>query len=157
MAAGSGQANLKKLSPELNALPNGWIIKAEDTEHKRIYFQNIASGATTVHHPTLGPLPSPWILSIRTEPKEDRGPRYYNRQTGEVTKEDPRFDPEYLKSRRETGGSSVATRVASSVRKNEPGFMDKFQRAKIGTGNIREAYEVIHAIDPGDGTVGGST
>ncbi len=160
------QDYMKKLCPELKALPDDWTIKAvsenNPAEKYHIFFQN-RKGATTYTHPTLGPLPKPWVLKLcsvtdggsnsRTGGKS-RIPKYFNKVTKESRDKDPRFSPETLKAR--VDSLTHENNIAGSLKKMKPGMaLENMKRQDIGTKDIRHNYDILKAIDPGDGTIGG--
>src|SRR6187402_1759243 len=148
------QANLKKICPELKALPEGWLIKAET--NGRIYFLKLGTATTVYDHPCLGPLPRPWILKLCKESgTKHLVPKYYNRDTKVESTRDPRFSPEYLKSRTRTLEKD-ALEIVGSLRKMTSDMpLEHMKRADIGKKDIRDKYEIVKVIDPGNGSVGG--
>lgn len=152
----SAQLKLKELSPELRTLPEGYVIKVDRSSHSRIYFQK--GRKTSYVHPTLGPLPDPWIFSlyIIDPEKGTRAPVYYNPDTNQIKDHDPRYDSDHLQQKSKGANHSMATMLSGSVRRNAPGRMEEYARAEIGLKNIRHAFVEVHNIDPGDGTGGGS-
>ena len=153
----STQTNFVREScPELKALPDTWTFKVQDNSEKRIYFLKASTGETSMAHPTLGGLPVPWILCICNDRNGQYCARYYNRKTKETTKEDPRFSESTLRARRAV--LDEESHISGSVRRNTrhlPLDSPFLRREPISDSNIRARYDQLHAIDPGDGTVGG--
>jgi hypothetical protein len=94
---------------------------------------------------------------MRNENGEDE-PQYYNTLTKEVIREDPRYHPDTLKARRNSNTATTQeTRIASSIVKNSPGLMSKLKRAPVSNSiSLRDHYEIVHAIDDGEGGLGAS-
>lgn len=124
----------------------------------QIYFINVKGGGSVWEHPTLGPLPDPWQFCLLKNEHGEAEPQYYNTVTQEIIKEDPRYHPDTLKARRNSKTAMTnEARIASSIVKNSPGLMSKLKRVPVGTNvSLRDHYERVHTIDPGDGTIGAS-
>ncbi|RDL38944.1 uncharacterized protein BP5553_03284 [Venustampulla echinocandica] len=140
--------NAKQACPELQSLPQGWSFNLDNAN--RVYF--IKAQETTYNHPALGGLPKPWILML-IYGEEFRSFRYYNRETKEQTSRDPRYMDQTLQYQ-----SKAAPRelwIAASSQRNNNIDLATMQRSPIENHDIRDKYERIHTIDPGDGTVGG--
>jgi hypothetical protein len=152
------QVYLRKLCPEVQALPDGWIarVRPENTpEPKRIYFQKLSTAETSYSHPTLGHLPKPWILRMCSNTPGPDVVRYFNRETKQSTIHDPRFDSQILKSQ-EDRQSDPDKRISGAVRKMtaKTNLNDMF-RDDIGSKSLRHHYDILHVIDHGDGSIGG--
>ncbi|KAF4629673.1 hypothetical protein G7Y89_g8473 [Cudoniella acicularis] len=136
-----------KKCAELRDLPKGWQFKFDNDD--RVYF--LKDDISTYNHPTLGGLPKPWILKM-VRSLGTWSVDYYNRDTGATSAKDPRFLESTLSKH-----ASVAPRelrISASSTRNTNLDLDQMQRNPIGNRNIRDQYEVVHAIDPGDGTLG---
>lgn len=143
--------HFKKDCPELRELPQGWKFEVAEKDGCRIYFVNPANKSTW-NHPTLGALPDPWVLKVKCHTNRALSPEYHNPNTKVWTKRDPRWLKESLAEYKNSVPKTLRT-AASSVR-NTGIKLEECQRMPIGKNNIRDEFEVVHTIDPGDGSVG---
>lgn len=152
------QDYLKSLCAELRALPEGWIVRIRpegSPDAKRIYFQKWGTKETNYAHPTLGHLPKPWILRLCSSKDGPDTVRYFNRDTRESIIQDPRFDSTILKQQADKQDDPDKKISGAVVKMTANTNLDQMYRDDIGGKNIRHHYNIIHAIDPGDGSIGG--
>ncbi len=133
-------------------LPPSWVPKLEDGT-KRIYYQKKGGGETSWDHPKLGPLPYPWYLRLCSSPTGgDFDVKYFNPETRHSTSKDPRFQSQQLKA---SVSNDPLTRISSAITKlTKDKNLDDMVRDPIGDTDIRDKFEILHAIDKGDGTLG---
>ena len=140
--------------PELRGLPEGWSFYVTADAQQRIVFEKASSAERTFNHPTLGGLPSPWILKIVNNTKSKSGvPMYYDGKTGETTIKDPRYMAKTLALHSRSVGHGL--QLASCTILNKGYDLDTMRRQEISKENLRDQFEIIHTIDPGDGSIGG--
>jgi serine/threonine protein kinase len=147
-------AAAKQYLPELAHLPAGWEIQIVPGEEKRIAFVKAGQEATYTH-PSLGPLPPPWILKLKANEKErSLTPTYYNRQTQETTTKDPRHSAKTLSLRKKMAPAGLE--IAASIVKNKNYDLSQWKRQEISTSrSLRDKFEIVHTIDDGEGQIGG--
>lgn len=136
---------LKNSFAELQNLPEDWTIDVDD--QSRVYFKK-SDGNSTYNHPQIGGLPKPWILKVYGNEVW-----YYNRDSRTKAKRDPR-----LMSANLIAQASVVPKnlwIAASSQRNENVDLSKMERSPISRVDIRGSYDIVHTIDPGDGTKGG--
>lgn len=140
-----------------------WTASHEDTDPYEIFYtgppDENGQSKRTYTHPALGPLPENWRLCyyLVDKKKKKREPRYWNTKTKEAITENPRYLPETLKARESRKAPCMQTRVGSSIIKNKPGLLEKGHRGPVGTKpSLRDNFEIVHVIDAGDGSIGGS-
>lgn len=135
------QEALKKALPELNALPDGWLIGIGN--NKRITFQKGTNGNPIYVHPTLGPLPKPWILRLCG----GKVPKYFNPETSMATTMNPRHNKRIMREEEEArkrqglGESCSVVRVSKSIPWSE------YRREPIQDKDIRDNYEIVKVLD----------
>jgi hypothetical protein len=152
------QDYLRKLCPELQAVPDGWIVRIRpegSSDAKRVYFQKLDTKETNFAHPTLGHLPKPWILRLCSNGDAPDSVRYFNRETKESIVQDPRFDSKILKYQSDKQVDPDKKIPGAVIKVTAKTNLDQMYRDDIGTKNIRHNFDIIHAIDPGDGSIGG--
>jgi serine/threonine protein kinase len=145
---------MASICPELRGLPKDWRFNITDDGQKRIYFEKTFTADTTYTHPTWGGLPEPWVLKIVQDAATRRqAPMYYNQKTGESTTKNPRYLVKTLElhSRSVPDGLKLAARTIP----NEGRDLHEMQREPISEEDIRDKFDVVHTIDPGDGSIGG--
>jgi NIMA (never in mitosis gene a)-related kinase len=148
------QERLRSQLPELQALPDGWIATVD--EKLRFYFVDPATRKTHYAHPTLGNLPKPWVLRLCSIPEaRERRPRYYNLETRESTTENPRMSNKVLRANNNSWKRDDLSTAANFSRMKKAWSLNNMKRQPIGNVNIRHKYDILKALDPGDGTVGG--
>jgi hypothetical protein len=147
------QERLRGMLPELQALPDSWIIKVDS--RRRFYFENPETRKTHYAHPTLGNLPKPWILRLCSEADGKRRPRYYNQETGKSTTENPRVSNQVLRAHNNSRSENDLKTTASFSKMKKGMTLDSMKRQPILKVNFRHKYDILKALDPGDGTVGG--
>lgn len=142
---------------ELQALPAEWEFRIIEGEDRLYYVRQTSKGIQTEkHHPTLGPLPGAWIVRM-CEMDGVWVARYYDRERRIATRNNPRHDPEVVKSRNDALQqlAQEGMAVAGSYRKLSKGSkLRDYQRQEIGCGDIRHLYEQVRILDAGDGTLG---
>jgi NIMA (never in mitosis gene a)-related kinase len=147
------ETELKKQCPELDQLPNDWKFRVDLDRH--ISFLKRTTGETSYNHPTLGGLPKPWILKLVRDGDVKFRPMYYNEQTHKQTQANPRYMASTL-ARHSDNAPPDLWIAASSLRNNTNIDLGKFKRTPINYNkSIRDQYTVVHAIDPGDGSLDG--
>jgi hypothetical protein len=130
-----------KALPELKEVPDGWYWECDETG--RIYFVNSASSTTTYTHPTKGPLPKPWILTIKYFGKDDaKRPEaiYFQRNDKSETISDPRLMLENLQLRDAVVSKDVLhiTKITPNSQTYDP---RKWARKDITRVNPRNKFE----------------
>jgi len=151
----SKEQGLAKFCPELQNLPRGWVFAVD--EERRMYFKKPHGDPpiTTYNHPTLGGLPKPWILKLTTNTDgRAMSPMYYNTKTRVKTTQDPRFDKSVLEAQKKAAPKALWL-MASSTRSTYKVDLETLVRAPIENKDIRDQFEIVHAIDRGDGSKGG--
>lgn len=142
----SQQAWLRRKCQEIRTLPQNWTaeVGGRDTEHPdRIYFHNKETNRSGYYHSTLGALPKPWILVLYRHSQGD-SVRYFNRETKESISQDPRG----RLSKNES--EPVEDLIDPSIELTPK----EMHREDVGIENVRHRYDVLHTIDPGNGTLG---
>ena len=140
--------------PELRGLPEGWTFEITADAQMRIIFEKASSAERTFSHPTFGRLPSPWMLKIVQNTKSKCGvPMYYNPKTGEATIKNPRYMANTLALH--PTSVSRGLQLAARTILNKGYNLDTMRRQEISNENLRNKFEIIHTIDPGDGSIGG--
>jgi serine/threonine protein kinase len=141
--------------PEYKSLPEGWSIGIDEKDRDRVYFFKDGSpDKKTFTHPSLGPLPSPWILKlIRNRSKNTFQILYYDPKNNTKSTKDPRFLAQTLAQNSKNVPKEL--RIAASSQRNKNIDTSKMQRQPIGNKDIRDHYETMKVLDPGDGTKGG--
>jgi hypothetical protein len=159
------QKELRGLLAELKALPEDWTIKIDSDW--RVYYQSPpeeedkAKGKkktppqTFYDHPTLGPLPDPWIVRLCTGPDGKRYPRYFNPKTKRFMKNDPRVDRRVLAKQRESRKGDTMEQAASYVRMKSTTDISIMKRQPISTVSLRDKFHIVKVIDSGEGEIGG--
>ena len=89
---------------------------------------------------------------MRKQKDSQMSPEYYNRDTKKWTTKDPRFNKNILEAHK--GLVPKNLRTAASITRNVGGDLSKYKRGAIGNKNIRSDFQMVYAIDPGDGSVG---
>ena len=145
---------LKKQCPELSELPPGWTFNIADTDY-RVYFIPPTRRETTHNHPTHGCLPEPWILKVVENDDGKRRVMYYNPETQKRTTENPRLMASNLAE--QSNRVSCDLWIAASTIKNSKNHDPRdLKRTPICYDkSIRDQYFEVHAIDTGDGSIGG--
>lgn len=134
-----------------------WYSNNIDNQPYRIYFISPDRTYTTWDHPTLGPLPDNWQLHLIDVGKNNYEPRYRNLDTDEIISTDPRFHPDVLNDLRNISTGSISTMMASGLEKNSGILISELERAPVTDDRtLRDAYEIVHTIDSGDGRLGAS-
>lgn len=147
------QERLRSQLPELQALPEGWIIKVD--QQRRFYFVDPSTRKTHYAHPTLGNLPKPWILRMCSVPGGQRLPRYFNTETQRSSIENPRTSNKVLRANNKSWKQDDLGTAATVNRMKKTWSLKGMKRQPIGKENIRHKYDILKALDPGDGTLGG--
>ena len=145
------QAFLRKSLAELDALPSAWNIKV--SEDRRVHYRN-PDGASFYDHPTLGPLPRPWIIRLCQEADGKRYPRYFNRDTKRFTTKDPRVDKRFLRKQNEASKDSEFGRATSVTTMRRGLKLEHLLREDIKSVDFRDQLYYVKVLDAGDGTLG---
>jgi hypothetical protein len=139
----------RQMLPELDALPEDWIIRVDD--EKRVYYVG-PKKQTDYNHPTLGPLPKPWIIRYCTEADGKRYPRYFHKETKKFTTKDPRTDKRTLRDQNKSSSGLPALQSHPNKKGHD---LKYFSRQEIGNVSIRDQYDIVKVLDDGEGGVGG--
>jgi serine/threonine protein kinase len=143
-----------KICPELQLLPKDWRIDITADAEKRIIFKKTSTRERTFDHPTLGGLPPPWILKIvQNIYDKSWAPVYHNRKSGQSTTKDPRYMANNLAYHPNSAPRGLE--IAAQTFHNTGFDLNKMQRAEISKENLRHKFEIVYAIDKGDGSLGG--
>ncbi|KAI9055920.1 hypothetical protein LZ554_000856 [Drepanopeziza brunnea f. sp. 'monogermtubi'] len=143
------KASMRVTYPELKSLPDEWewFISAEDD---CVVYSLERERVKTQQHPSHGRLPTPWVFKA-FEDGDWVKLRYWNPETKESTRQDPRYSQAALHAIRRNASNVEGLEITASIRRS--GIpLEKCKRAPIGTRNIRAKYEIMHIIDRGDGT-----
>lgn len=144
----------KDACPELRGLPKDWTFGFTKGEY-RVFYKKESTGDQTFIHPTLGELPKPWRLRMKIDERHGvASVLYVNCNTGGTSTQDPRFMLENIKSQSRSVDQELS--IAASLVLNSSKYdISKFARSPIQDHSIRHQFQIIHTIDPGDGTIGG--
>ena len=145
---------LIKTYHELQVMPAGWQFGLKDDNS--VWYWNMEKKQRSTHHPRLGALPEPWVFRAFID--DETGfikLRYYNPVDHTSTRQDPRYSQEALEAIRSKAAGSKGLEIAASVRRSSHKTPLEFmKRQPVSEKNIRMNYEIMHVIDPGDGSIG---
>ncbi|TVY44439.1 Serine/threonine-protein kinase [Lachnellula subtilissima] len=149
------RTNALRDCPEYQSLPDDWAIGVDPDAGDRVYFFRDARPAEKHYtHPSLGPLPSPWILKlVSNHSKNTFQILYYDPKNHIKSRQDPRFLDKTLLQHSKNVPKEL--RIAASSQRNKNLDISKMKRQPIGNKNIRDYFEIMKVLDPGDGTKGG--
>ncbi|TVY93933.1 Actin-regulating kinase [Lachnellula willkommii] len=147
--------NALRDSPEYQSLPDEWSIGIDPDAGDRVYFFRDARPAEKHYtHPSLGPLPSPWILKAVLNPSKNTYQiLYYDPKNHIKSRKDPRFLDKTLLQHSKNVPKELW--IAASSQRNKNLDVSKMKRQPIGNRDIRDYFEIMKVLDPGDGTKGG--
>ena len=144
--------------PELREMPAAWDWTT-GPDGRIVFIREGEDGKkeTTYTHPTYGRLPQNWILKLIKQSNGKPAAAYFNRKTGVTDHKNPRQDKDHLSKM--SNYVSKDLRVSSSAQRMAPSrstSLGHMIRTPMLDYNIRDNYELVHVIDDGSGTKGGS-
>ncbi|TVY47562.1 Serine/threonine-protein kinase [Lachnellula occidentalis] len=141
--------------PEYLSLPVEWSIGIDHEAGDRVYFfRDARADEKHYTHPSLGPLPSPWILKLIPNPlKNTFQILYYDPKNRIKSRKDPRFLDKTLLQHSKNVPKDLW--IAASSQRNKNLDISQMKRQPIGNKDIRGYFEIMKVLDPGDGSKGG--